>query len=57
MERVFVETGGKAKLRLVRSGIRNQDRIEILSGLQENETVIISNKTALIDGQPIVIQK
>ena len=57
MERVFVETDGKAKLRLVRTGTRNPDRVEILSGLQENETVIISNNTTLIDGQPIVIQK
>ena len=57
MERIFVETDGKAKLRLVRSGTRSQDRIEILSGLQENEIVITSNTTTLVDGQPIVIQE
>ncbi len=56
MEMVFVETDGKAKLRLVRSGAGSQDRIEILSGLQENETVIVFANTTLTDGQPIIIQ-
>ena len=57
MERVFVENDGKTQLRLVRSGARNKDRVEILSGLDENETVIIAENTPLIDGQSIIIQK
>jgi len=57
MERVFVEKDGKSQLRLVRSGARNQDRVEILSGLRENETVIISDNSPLLDGQPVIIQK
>ncbi len=56
MERVFVEVGGKAKLRLVRSGATIKDRVEILSGLKENEIVIISEGHDLIDGQPLSIQ-
>jgi len=56
MERVFVEVNGKARLRLVRSGTTFQDRVEILSGLNENETVVISEGHALIDGQPLAIQ-
>lgn len=57
MEIVYVENAGKAKLRLVRSGTKNQDRVEILSGLHENETVIILDNTPLLDGQPVIIQK
>ena len=56
MERVFVEVDGKAKLRLVRSGAKTQDRVEILSGLSENEVVVISEGHNLVDGQPLVIQ-
>lgn len=56
MERVFVEVNGKAKLRLVRSGSKIQDRIEILSGLNENETIIISGNQNIVDGQPLTIQ-
>jgi len=57
MEMVFTVTEGRAKLRLVRSGTRNQDRIEILSGLEENETVIVSEPLALSDGQPVTFSK
>ncbi len=56
MERVFVEVNGKARLRLVRSGAKSNDRIEILSGLNENEIVIISKGLNLVDGQPLAIQ-
>ena len=56
MERVFVQVDGKARLRLVRSGAKSLDRVEILSGLDENESVIISEGLPLIDGQPITIQ-
>ena len=56
MERVFVAVDGKAKLRLVRSGAKTKDRVEILSGLRENEVVVISEGHSLVDGQPLVIQ-
>lgn len=56
MERVFVESNGKAKLRLVRTGARTKDFIEILSGLVENETIILSGNRNLVDGQPVTIQ-
>lgn len=56
MERVFVEVNGRAKLRLVRSGAIIQNRVEILSGLKENETIIISGNQDIVDGQPLAIQ-
>lgn len=55
MDRVFVAIENKAKLRLVRTGASN-DNIEILSGLLENETVIVGGNESLVDGQPISIQ-
>lgn len=56
MERVFVNSEGKAKLRLVRTGARINDNIEILSGLAEGETVISGGNLNLLDGQPIAAQ-
>jgi RND family efflux transporter MFP subunit len=56
MERVFVVVDGKARLRLVRSGTRSDQYIEILSGLAEGESVILSGNDTLSDGQEVTIQ-
>ncbi len=56
MERVFIADNNRAKLRLVRTGALYDGNIEILSGLQENETVIVAGNQTLEDGQPIVVQ-
>ena len=56
IERVFVVQGGKAQLRLVRSGTKSGGHIEILSGLSVNETIITEGNRTLLDGQPIAIK-
>ncbi len=56
MERVFVVHDDKAQLRLVRTGAKNDGYVEILSGLQENETVITEGNLTLLDQQPITIR-
>lgn len=56
LERVFVDNNGTASLRLVRTGARSANGIEILSGLSEDETVIVTGNENLIDGQTIVVQ-
>ena len=56
MERVFVVDGSKARLRLVRTGAKTKEFIEILSGLTVNETVITAGNQNLVDGQPITLQ-
>ncbi|MEQ9592056.1 MAG: efflux transporter periplasmic adaptor subunit, partial [Cyclobacteriaceae bacterium] len=38
---VFVNEGGVASMREVKTGISDYDNIEIISGLKENEEVII----------------
>ncbi len=56
MERVFVVENGKAKLRLVRTGARSDEYLEILSGLAEGEEVVIAGNSKLQDGQPVTVQ-
>lgn len=56
MEIVFVAKDGKAALRLVKTGKVLEDRVEVLSGLEEGEQVIVSESAKLTDGQPVTIQ-
>lgn len=61
LERVFVATNNQAQLRLVRTGVTlasgdGKERIEVLSGLNEGENVIISGNSNLQSGQPLQIQ-
>ena len=56
MELVFVAKDGKATLRLVKSGKVLEGRVEVLSGLEEGEQVIVSETMKLTDGQPVTIQ-
>lgn len=55
--RIFVADSGKAKSRVVTPGNIYGDKVEIRSGLNEGESVIISGQVNLIDGTPITIQK
>ncbi len=55
MEQVFVAEQGVARLRLVRSGARFADRVEILSGLRAGDQVVIATSSDLRDGQPLEI--
>jgi len=56
MEIVFVAKNGKAALRLVKTGKSLEGRVEVLSGLEEGEQVIVSESAQLTDGQPVTIQ-
>lgn len=53
LERVFTISDGRAKLRLVRTGAQYGDVIEILSGLEPDETVVIQSTGLLIDNQRV----
>jgi RND family efflux transporter MFP subunit len=55
MERAFVVMNDEARLRLVRSGAHSNGLVEIVSGLNEGDQVIIANNDRLSDGQPIRI--
>jgi RND family efflux transporter MFP subunit len=55
MQRVYIAIDGKARLRLVRTGKQYHQDVEILSGLNPGDTLIISETAGLKDGQPITI--
>jgi RND family efflux transporter MFP subunit len=55
MEMVFVAEDGRARLRLVRTGRRLGDEVEVVSGMEGGETVVVENASALLDGQPLQI--
>ena len=50
MERVFVIADGRAVLRIVKSGRQLDGRVEILSGLNPGEQVVLAPPAALRDG-------
>jgi RND family efflux transporter MFP subunit len=56
MEIVFVAKDGKAALRLVKTGKVLDGRIEVLSGIEEGEQVIVSDIARLADGQPVTVR-
>lgn len=56
MERVFVVADGRAHLRLVKTGRTVGDRVEILSGLNAGEQVVLAPPAALRDGRPVIAQ-
>ena len=56
MEIVFVAKDGKAALRLVKTGKVLDGRVEVLSGIEEGEQVIVSDIARLADGQPVTVQ-
>ncbi len=54
MAQVFVADQEVARLRLVRVGASYGDRIEILSGLQAGDQIVVSVEKPLRDGQPLI---
>jgi len=54
MERVFVvSTDKRASLRIVKTGATRDDRVEVVSGLEANERVVVDPPAGLHDGQPV----
>jgi len=56
MEMVFVVAQQRAVLRLVRTGGRIGDELEILAGLDAGEVVVVDGAARLSDGQSVSIQ-
>lgn len=55
MERVYVVEGGQARLRIVKTGATRDDRVEVFSGLEPGETVVLTPPATLQDGQSVEI--
>jgi RND family efflux transporter MFP subunit len=56
LEKLFVIEDGKVSERIVRSGARVDDRVEILEGVKEGERVAVSNLGSLQQGREVSIQ-
>ncbi len=56
MELVFVTANGHAQLRLVKTGSRIGDEVELVSGLNSGEQVVTEGVSALTDGQPVIVK-
>ncbi len=56
LEIAFVVTNRQAHLQLVRTGKRTGDEVEILSGLNPGDPVVVEGAALLTDGQPVEAQ-
>lgn len=54
MEFVFVASNSHAQMRIVKTGKRIGDEVEIVAGLDAGEKVITEGAGNLVDGQPVV---
>ena len=55
MEIVFVLNDGNAQLRLVKTGKRIRDEVELVSGVSAGEKVVTEGAAGLMDGQPVTV--
>lgn len=53
---VFLVRGGKAFLRWIRLGKRSGDQVEVLSGLDGNERIVVNPRTDLYNGATVKVQ-
>lgn len=56
MEMVYVLDNGTARLRLVRTGRKSGDQIQLLSGIEPGERIAASGVSALVDGQKVEVE-
>lgn len=56
MEIIFVVSDGKAQLRLVKTGKRLGEEVELVSGVEAGEKIVIEGAARLVDGQPVEIR-
>ncbi|MBO8138017.1 MAG: efflux RND transporter periplasmic adaptor subunit [Desulfotomaculum sp.] len=56
-QKVYVVEDGIAKERIVSVGVRSLDKVQVISGLKENEKVIVAGNRLVGDGQKVKIIK
>ena len=56
MEIVFVVANQRAQLRLVKTGKTMGDEVELVSGVNPGESVVVEGAESLMDGQPVEAQ-
>ena len=55
-EQVFIAKGGKVVATKVTTGVRTETEVEILSGIQANDTLITSGLLQVKDGMPVNVR-
>ena len=56
METVFVVEKENARLRIVRTGKRIGGEVELISGINEGDRVVVEGAGTLRDGQPVTLK-
>jgi RND family efflux transporter MFP subunit len=56
LEIAFAVEDGRARLRLVKTGKRTGDEVEVLSGVDAGETIVVEGVHALSDGQRVHVE-
>jgi RND family efflux transporter MFP subunit len=56
MELIFVVVKGHAQLRIIKTGKRIGDEVELVSGVDGGEQVVVDGAVNLVDGQPLTIK-
>ena len=56
MELVFVVVNNHAQLRIVKTGKRIGDEVELVSGVDADERVVVDDAAGLMDGQPVTVK-
>jgi RND family efflux transporter MFP subunit len=56
LELLFVAANGHAQMRIVRTGRRVGAEVELASGVDSGEAVIVENAAGLMDGQPVEVK-
>ena len=56
MELVFVVADHQAQLRIVKTGKRIGDEVELVSGVDSGEKVVVADAASLVDGQPVTVK-
>ncbi len=57
IETVYLAKGGRARMRIVRTGRERGDAIEIIAGLSPGEPIVVSHPERLVDGQPVRVRR
>jgi membrane fusion protein (multidrug efflux system) len=53
---IFVEKGGRAEERLIKLGVLQENRVQVLEGLQPRERLIVEGHRELSDGEAVRVQ-
>jgi RND family efflux transporter MFP subunit len=57
LELVFVESNSQAQMRIVKTGKPIGDEVELVSGIEPGERVVVENAGSLVDGQRVEVRQ